>query len=89
MIFNQIQFIVIFITTYMTFNSFYLYVCSNFHIKKNNMKNVEVPKRETKVKRINVAITPIEHKTIMLYCKTRKVTLADLIRFALKQTFDL
>jgi hypothetical protein len=53
------------------------------------MKVVEVPKRETKVKRLYMPITPTEHKRIMLYCKNRNIKLADLIRFALKETFDL
>lgn len=53
------------------------------------MKNVEIPEKEKKVKRLFVPVTTSEHKNIMQYCKKRKVTLADLIRFALKQTFDL
>lgn len=53
------------------------------------MKNLEIPRRETKVKRLFVPVTPTEHKTIMQYCKNRKVKLTDLIRFALKETFDL
>lgn len=52
-------------------------------------KIVEIPKNETKVKRLFVPVTPSEHKTIMQYCKNRKVKLTDLIRFALKETFDL
>lgn len=52
-------------------------------------KFVEVPKNETKTKRLFVPVTPNEHKIIMQYCKTQKVKLTDLIRFALKQTFDL
>ena len=52
-------------------------------------KIVEIPKNETKVKRLFVPVTPTEHKTIMQYCKKQNVKLTDLIRFALKQTFDL
>jgi hypothetical protein len=52
-------------------------------------KNVEIPKNETRVKRLFVPVTPTEHKIIMQYCKNRKVKLTDLIRFALKETFDL
>ena len=53
------------------------------------VKLVEIPKNETKVKRLFVPVTPTEHKIIMQYCKKQKVKLTDLIRFALKQTFDL
>lgn len=53
------------------------------------MKTIEIPKKETKSKRLFISVTPIEHKTIMQYCQKRKVTLADLVRFALKETFDL
>lgn len=53
------------------------------------MKNVEIPKKETREKRLLVPVTPTEHKTIMQYCQTRKVKLSELIRFALKQTFDI
>ncbi len=53
------------------------------------MKIVEIPKKETKVKRLFVPVTPSDHKTIMQYCKNRNVTLSDLIRFALKETFGL
>ena len=52
-------------------------------------KIVEIPKKETKVKRLFVPVTPSEHKLIMQYCQNRKVKLTDLIRFALKQTFDI
>ncbi len=51
------------------------------------MKSVEIPKNETKVKRLYVPITPTEHTKVMLYCKKRNVKLADLIRYALKETF--
>lgn len=53
------------------------------------MKNVEIPKKEIKDKRLLVQVTRREHETIMQYCKNRKVTLADLVRFAIKQTYDL
>lgn len=53
------------------------------------MKDVEMPKKETREKRLLVPVTPTEHKKIMDYCKNRKVSLAELMRFALKQTFDL
>jgi hypothetical protein len=52
-------------------------------------KIVEIPKNERKVKRLFVPVTPIEHKTIMQYCEKQNVKLTDLVRFALKQTFDL
>lgn len=53
------------------------------------MKDVTIPKQETKNKRLFVPVTPTEHKRIKQYCRERKVTLTDLIRFALKETFDL
>jgi len=53
------------------------------------MKCVTIPKRETKFKRLFVPVTPTEHRIIMQYCKDCKVKLTDLIRFALKQTYDL
>ena len=53
------------------------------------MKNVEIPKKETRDKRLLVQVTSREHKTIRMYCKTKKVTLADFIRFAIKQTYKI
>lgn len=53
------------------------------------MKNVEIPKRETKSKALHLPVTPTEQKTIVRYCHERKVKLTDLIRFALKHTYDL
>lgn len=53
------------------------------------MKSVEIPIKEKREKRLFVPVTPSEHKTIMQYCKSKKVTLADLIRFAIKETFDI
>ncbi len=53
------------------------------------MKDVIIPKKETKVKRLFVPVTPTEHKRVMNYCRDRKVKLTDLIRFALKETYDL
>lgn len=52
------------------------------------MKNLEIPKTEKKAKRLFVPVTPSEHKNILQYCKKKGVTIADLVRFALKQTFD-
>ncbi|KOH47056.1 hypothetical protein [Sunxiuqinia dokdonensis] len=53
------------------------------------MKDVTIPKQETKTKRMIVLVTPTEHKRIKQYCRDRKVTLTNVIRFALKETFDL
>lgn len=53
------------------------------------MKDVIIPKKETKVKRLFVPVTPTEHKTVMDYCNERQVNLTDLIRFALKETYEL
>lgn len=53
------------------------------------MKDVTIPKQETKDKRLFVPVTPTQHKRIMQYCRDRKVRLTDLIRYALKETYDL
>lgn len=53
------------------------------------MKDVVIPKKETKVKRLFVPVTPTEHKRIMQYCHVKQVKLTDLIRFALKETYEL
>ena len=53
------------------------------------MKDVLIPKRERKVKRLFVPVTPSEHKKVMDYCNEKEVNLTDLIRFALKQTYEL
>lgn len=53
------------------------------------MTEKEIPVREKKEKRLFVPVTPSEHRKIMQYCVSRKVTVADLIRFALKETFNL
>lgn len=53
------------------------------------MKDVIIPRKETKVKRLFVPVTPSEHKKVMDYCKERQVNLTDLIRYALKETFEL
>lgn len=52
-------------------------------------KIIEFPKKETKVVDLRVAVTPAEKKNVIQYCKNRKVKISDLIRFALKQTYDL
>lgn len=52
-------------------------------------KIIEFPKKETKVENLRVAVTPAEKKNVTQYCKNRKVKISDLIRFALKQTYDL
>jgi hypothetical protein len=53
------------------------------------MKNVEIPKKEKKTKRLFVPVTPSEHTRIMKYCSDRQVKLSELIRFSLKQTYEL
>jgi hypothetical protein len=53
------------------------------------MKNVTIPRKELKDKRLLVQVTATEHKTIMQFCKNQKITLAYLIRFAIKQTVGL
>jgi hypothetical protein len=80
--FFQILFIVYCI---LLFNIIYLRI-NNYN---NNSMNVFIPKREKKVKRLFVPVTPSEHNKIMQYCKEKEVKLTDLIRFALKETFEL
>jgi len=53
------------------------------------MKDVFIPKREKKDKRLFVPVTQSEHKKVMNYCKEKDVNLTDLIRYALKQTYEL
>lgn len=53
------------------------------------MKNVVIPKRENKTKRLFIPVTPTEHQGIMSFCKEKQVRLSDFIRFAIKQTYEL
>lgn len=53
------------------------------------MNTTEIQPKEKKEKRLFVPVSQSEHNNIMQFCKSRKVTLADLVRFALKQTFNL
>jgi|GEM_PF-2655782 len=80
-----LKYIIHFIVYLKRINIFVHVLTSNFQ----NMKNVEIPRRETKSKAINVPITPSEQKTLVQYSRSRKVKISDLIRFALKQTYDL
>jgi hypothetical protein len=52
------------------------------------MKDIIIPEKELKVKRLFVPVTPTEHKKIMTYCRQKRITLTDLIRFSLKETID-
>ena len=53
------------------------------------MKNVTIPKRENKTKRLFIPVTPTEHREIMTFCESHQVRLSDFIRFAIKQTYEL
>ncbi len=53
------------------------------------MRDIEIPKQETKKKRLMVPVTPSEHEKVMNYCSEKNVNLTDLIRFALKHTYEL
>ena len=53
------------------------------------MKDIENPKPETKRKRLMVPVTSSEHEKVMKYCSEKNVNLTDLIRFALKNTYEL
>ena len=61
------------------------------HINKINvvMKDIKIPKPERKKKRLMVPVTTSEHEKIMKYCSEKNVTLTDLIRFSLKNTYEL
>lgn len=53
------------------------------------MKNVVIPKRENKTKRLFIPVTPTEHMKIMGFCKNKQIRLSDFIRFAIAQTYEL
>lgn len=53
------------------------------------MKDVIIPKKETKNKRLFVPVTPSEHKKVMEYCRQKEVNITDLVRYALKNTYEL
>ncbi len=53
------------------------------------MRNFQIPKRENKTKRLLVPITPTEQQELKEFCKTQKVKLSDIVRFALKNTYNL
>ena len=53
------------------------------------MEKIQIPEREKRDKRLFVPVSSTEHRRIMQYCILRKVRLTDLVRFALKQTYDL
>ena len=53
------------------------------------MKNVIIPKRENKTKRLFIPVTPTEHRKIMAFCDERQIRLSDFIRFAIKETYEL
>ncbi len=53
------------------------------------MKDIKIPKQETKVKRLFVPVTPTEHEKVIKYCREKNVKTTDLIRFALRETFEL
>lgn len=53
------------------------------------MRDIIIPKREKREKRLFVPVTQTEHKKVMDYCKKKEVNLTDLIRYALNQTYEL
>ena len=53
------------------------------------MKNVIITKPEKKIKRLFVPVTETERKEVMQYCKKHNVKLTELIRYAIKETFEL
>jgi len=62
---------------------------SSFNRNYLRMKNVVIPKKENKTKRLFVPVTPAEHTRIMKYCSDRQVKLSELIRYSLNQTYEL
>lgn len=53
------------------------------------MKAVVIPRKEKKTKRLFVPMTPTEHNKILEYSKTQEVKLTEMVRYALKETFDI
>jgi hypothetical protein len=53
------------------------------------MKNVTIPKRENKTKRLFIPVTPTEHRQIMDFCAAHNVRLSDFIRYACRETYEL
>ena len=53
------------------------------------MENLQLPKKEKKVKMLTVPVTPAEHEAIKNYCQEQNVTLTSLVRFAIKSTYHI
>lgn len=53
------------------------------------MKNVEVPKRENKSKRLFIPITPAEQAQIKKFCMDKQIKISDFIRFGIRNTYGI
>ena len=49
---------------------------------------INLPEREVRNKRLFIPITASEQKKIRKICKEKKITIADLIRYALNQIIE-
>lgn len=49
----------------------------------------EIPKKENRNKRLFLPITASEQEVIRRICKEKKITISDLVRFALKQVIEM
>ena len=52
-------------------------------------KDLLLPKRENKTKRLFVPITPTEQLAITSFCKKNQITISDFIRFAIRNTYEI
>lgn len=67
----------------------FVYIFNTHYFKFNKMKDIKIPKQATKVKRLILPVTLAEHENVMKYCNEKKVNVTDLIRFAIKETYEL
>ena len=50
---------------------------------------IEIPTKENRNKRLFLPITASEQKNIRRICKEKKITMSDLVRFALNQVIEM
>jgi 16S rRNA U516 pseudouridylate synthase RsuA-like enzyme len=49
---------------------------------------IDLPEKEVRYKRLFIPITESEQKKIRKICKEKKITIADLVRYALNQIME-
>jgi len=52
-------------------------------------KDLLIPKRENKTKRLFLPITPTEQKEITDFCKKNQIKMSDFVRFAIRNTYEI